>query len=105
MKFRRLYWVTEQVDGDGRSEVAGVFTSIQDLTDRGIHWVDDIEKKAGFRLTLVKLDSRHKPLGTWVSPEFPGIEDSLAEYVKTQEFSSTEVEDLVAKLRSFSVPA
>lgn len=104
MKFRKLYWVTEQVASDGKSEVAAVFTSIQDLTDSGVHWIEDIDKKSAFRLTLVKLDSKQKPLGTWTSPDYPGIEDDLAEYVKTDEISSIQVEELVAKLRSLAVP-
>ena len=37
-------------------------------------------------------------------PDYPGIEDDLAEYVRTQEFGSTEVEDLVKALRSLQVP-
>lgn len=104
MKFRKLYWVTEQVDGDGLSQIGGVFTSIPDLIEGGIHWIDGVEKRHAFRLSLVKLDSRNKPLGSWTSPDYPGIEDDLAEYVRTQEFGSTEIEDLVKALRSLQVP-
>jgi predicted transcriptional regulator len=104
MKFRKLYWVTEQLDENNGSQVAGVFTSIQDLVEKGLLFIDDIDKRHGFRLTLVKLDSRKKPLGSWVSPDYPGIEDDLAEYVKTQEFGVNEIEELVEALKAFQVP-
>jgi hypothetical protein len=101
MKFRKLYWVTEQVGPDGASEVAGVYTSIPDLVDRGIQWKDGIQCREGFRLTLVALDSKKKPLGTWGLPEFGGIEQDLREYVANQEFTSTEVENLIDALQGF----
>jgi hypothetical protein len=103
MKFRKLYWVTEQVGEDGLSEVAGVYTSIPDLIERGIQWRDGIERRGGFRLTLVALDSRKKPLGTWALPEFGTIQADLGEYVKTQEFSLSEVDALLDALKGFHV--
>ena len=103
MKFRRLYWVTEQVDEQGMSEIAGVFTSIPDLVEEGIHWYDDIEKRNGFRLTLVKLDSKQRPLGVWASPDYGNLSEDLKEYVNTQEFSVSEVESLLDALRKFPV--
>ncbi len=101
MKFRKLYWVTEQVGSDGCSEIAGVYTSIPDLVDRGIQWKDGIDGRVGFRLTLVALDSKKKPLGTWVLPEFGGIEQDLNEYVVSQEFSTSEIESLLDALKGF----
>lgn len=100
MKFRKLYWVTEQLDSDGRSEIAGVYTSIPDLVERGAHWCAEIDKTAHFRLSLVKLDSNSRPLGSWTSPAFEGIEDDLATYVETQEMTTTEIEGLVESIRS-----
>lgn len=102
MKFRKLYWVTEQLSGDGSSEIAGVYTSIPDLVERGIQWRDGIERRNALRLTLVALDSRKKPLGTWTLPKIDGMEQDLGEYIKTQEFTSTEVEDLVNALKGFT---
>jgi hypothetical protein len=104
MKFRKLYWVTEQLDEGGRSQIGGVFTSIPDLIEGGIHWQEDGGKPQAFRLSLVKLDSRNRPLGCWTSPDYPGIEDDLAEYIRTQEFGPTEIEELLTALRSLSVP-
>ncbi len=101
MKFRKLYWVTEQVGKDGASEVAGVYTSIPDLIDRGIQWKEAIDQRDGFRLTLVALDSKKKPLGTWSLPEFGNIEADLGEYVANQEFSTSEVESLLDALKGF----
>jgi hypothetical protein len=104
MKFRKLYWVTEQLDASGQSKIGGVFTSIPDLIEGGIHWDEDAGKPHAFRLSLVKLDSRNKPLGCWMSPDYPGIESDLAEYVRTQEFGPPEIEDLIKALRSLHVP-
>lgn len=101
MKFRRLYWVTEQLGEDGTSEVIGVYTSIPDLVEDGLEWCDGIERKSKFRLSLVKLDSKKKPLGCWVSPDFQALSDDLEEYVKTQEFSSVECETLIDALKKF----
>lgn len=105
MKFRKLYWVTEQLDARGRSQVGGVYTSIPDLIEGGILWREEGEKPHAFRLSLVKLDSRNLPLGTWMSPDYPGIENDLSEYVRTQEFGAAEIEDLITALRSLQVPA
>ena len=101
MKFRKIYWVTEQIGTDGKSQVAGVFTSIQDLMGRGIQWMDGIDKQAGFRITLVQLDSSKVPLGTWVTPDFSGIEQDLQDYVATEELSAQEIEALASDLRAF----
>jgi len=101
MKFRKIYWVTEQIGTDGRSQVAGVFTSIQDLVGRGILWMDGLDMRAGFRLSLVQLDSNGPPLGTWVTPDFSGLEQDLQEYVGTEELGAQNVEQLAADLRAF----
>ncbi len=100
MKFRKIYWVTEQLDESGLSEVAGVYTSIQDLTSRGFNWKDGIEKSAGFRLSLVQLDSSKKPLGTWSSPDFGSIESDLEPYIASDEMNAQDVEGLVKDLRA-----
>ncbi len=102
MKFRRIYWVTEQLDKDGRSEIAGVYTSIPDLLDGGLRWDDGIpDKTEGFRLTLVKLDSSKKPLGSWASPGFDGLSEDLREYIGTGEFGEMDCIQLVSELQKF----
>ena len=101
MKFRKIYWVTEQIGTDGRSQVAGVFTSIQDLVGRGILWMDGIDKQAGFRLSLVQLDSNKPPLGSWVTPDFSGLEQDLQEFVESDEIGTQNVEQLALDLRAF----
>lgn len=103
MKFRRLYWVTEQLDEFGCSEIVGVFTSIPDLIEDGLKWNDGFSKKDKFRLTLVKLDSKKRPLGTWISPDYEGFETDIQEYVETKEFTTTECESLVAALKAIPV--
>lgn len=102
MKFRRLYWVTEQLDESGCSEIAGVFTSIPDLVEEGIRWNDEIDKRHTFRVTLVKLDSRNKPFGSWTSPDFQGMKEDLAEYIKTEEFTIPDCKGLVDGLRALA---
>ncbi|MCH7904820.1 MAG: hypothetical protein IH944_09675 [Armatimonadetes bacterium] len=98
MKFRKLYWVTEQIDGQGRSEVVGVYTSIPDLVEIGLRWDDGLSKRVGYRLSLVKLDSKKKPLGAWQSPDFASLADDLEEFINTKEFSRSECERLVQEL-------
>ncbi len=82
--FRRLYWVVEEVQTSGSSQVIGVYTSIQDLIQRGLGCVDAGNE---IRLTLTKLDSTKPPLGCWTSPRFEGLEADMEEYVRTDEFS------------------
>lgn len=101
MKFRRLYWVTEQLDENGNSEVVGVYTSIYDLTSKGLRWDDECKGRAGFRVSLVKLDSQAKPLGCWQGPEFANIVEDLQPFVDTTEFDGPAVEKLAVDLRNF----
>jgi hypothetical protein len=102
MMFRRLYWVTEQLDEQGRSEVTGVYTSIPDLVRHGIRWSRDCEKHAGFRLTLVKLDHTLGPLGCWSSPKYEGLEDDLQTFIETDEFTVEQCKSLMTHLEDFS---
>ena len=98
MKFRKLYWVTEQIDGQGQSAVVGVYTSIPDLVEVGLRWEDGLSKRSGYRLSLVKLDSKKGPLGAWQSPDFASLADDLEEFIATKEFSRTDCERLVMEL-------
>ncbi len=101
--FRRLYWVVEEVEQTGQSQVIGVYTSIQDLIARGLGCID-----AGndIRLTLTKLDSTKPPLGCWASPRFGDLEKDLQEYVKTDEFTQEACLSLVKELHKlYKVPA
>jgi hypothetical protein len=97
MKFRRLYWVTEEVSAKGDSGVTGVYTSIPDLIKNGIESRNG--KPSQLRLSLVKLDCADGPLGIWEAPGFTGIGDSLQEYVKTDEFSADQCQALVDGLK------
>lgn len=97
MMFRRLYWVTEEVSANGSSGVAGVFTSIPDLIKNGIESRNG--RPSRLRISLVKLDGTGGPLGTWEAPGFSGIEDSLQEYVRTEEFSADQCQSLVDQLK------
>ncbi len=101
MQFRRIYWVTEQLDAQGRTEIGGVYTSIQDLLADGLRWNEDSTATDGFRITLVKLDSSKKPLGSWSAPDFDGLEEDLQAYIKTKEFDILDCEAMVRELKSF----
>ena len=100
MMFRRLYWVAEQLDGTGCSKVTGVYTSIQDLIPKGLHWCSDVDGK-GYRLTLVKPDSFNCPLGVWESPSFEGLTNALQEFVATNEYSQEECMMLQNEINQF----
>jgi len=95
MMFRKLYWVTERVEGNGESRVVGVFTSIPDLIRHGL---STFESTHGLRLTLIKLDSSKEPLGTWQGPSFEGLDAALQEYVRTDEFSAEQCQFLIERL-------
>lgn len=98
--FRRLYWVTEELDAAGKSRVTGAYTSIPDLMARGIRWTG--QPASALRLTLVKLDCERAPLGVFTGPRFEGLEESLAEFIQTDEFSEHDCVSLCETLREFS---
>lgn len=100
MVFRRIYWVTEELGDDGSSRATGVFTSTSDLSSRGLRWLDG--PAGGFRVTLVKLDSSGRPLGSWIGPDFAGLETDLQPFVATEELTEPEVEALGKALREFA---
>ena len=97
--FRKLYWVTEFVYGDGSSHVTGIYTSIPDLLRKGL----DRQNLSSTRLTLSKLDSAEPPLGSWGVRDFDRIQDTLQEFVRTDEFSAEHCQRLVSWLRQESV--
>lgn len=101
MRFRHLYWVTEQLSRDGDSGIGGVYTSIHDLLEKGVQWHDGVAGRARFRLNLVLADSDRPSLGSWCSPEFPGLEQDLQEYVRSDEMTTGDVEALASELRAF----
>ena len=93
--FRRLYWVTEFVQADGRSHVAGVYTSIPDFIRHGL-----VRREEGtLRITLTKLDSEKEPFGTWSGPDFAGLEDACQQFIRTEEFTVDEIKSLVRALQ------
>lgn len=94
--FRRLYWVTEYVMADGRSHIGGVYTSIPDLVRNGLNRGEE----GTLRVTLTKLDSDKKPFGTWMGPDFAGLEEACQQFIRTDEFSVDEVNNLARALRS-----
>lgn len=95
MMFRKLYWVTEQVDSFGNSRVSGVYTSIPELIRRGISSIDG---NCRLRLTLAKLDSDLAPFGIWCEPNFAGLGERLDEFVQTDEFTREHCQMLVEQL-------
>ncbi|MCW5943138.1 MAG: hypothetical protein KIS66_12965 [Fimbriimonadaceae bacterium] len=101
MKFRKLYWVTEQLGTNGHSEVTGVYTSIPDLIDHGLRWIGEQAQREGLRLSLVQLDSPNRPLGCWRSPDFAGLREDLRPYQTNDEISAEHCEALIEALPSF----
>ncbi len=95
MMFRRLYWVVEEVEGTGQSQVTGVYTSIQDLIKHGLGCVDVGNE---IRLTLTKLDSSKPPLGCWSSPRFDSLEGDMRPYIETDEFTEDQCKALCDEL-------
>ena len=102
MKFRKLYWTTEQTAACGCSTLTGIFTSIPDLSEIGLNWVDGVTYRDGFRISLFRLDSSGLPLGKWSSPEFSGMKEDLAKFVASDDFNPQECEGLVDSLKAFS---
>ncbi|MES1227659.1 MAG: hypothetical protein ABUL72_03255 [Armatimonadota bacterium] len=102
MKFRKLYWTTEQTNECGCSTLTGIFTSIPALTEVGLKWVDGIPHHDGFRVSLFQLDSCGKPLGQWSSPAFEGMKDDLKKFESTDDFNPQDCALLVDNLKSFA---
>jgi hypothetical protein len=100
MRFRRIYWVTEQLDEGGHSEVTGVFTSIPDLIDLGLGVRDISEKTSRFRISLCELDSKDMPLLTLESPGFDDFHQKLEPFLNTGEFSREELNSLADALQA-----
>lgn len=98
--FRKLYWVTEEVAGDGSSIVTGVYTSASDLVDLGMRWVKG--NPGGFRITLVKLDGKEDVLGRWASPAFDNFESDMAQFVATGEYTIDDVSQIRQALANFT---
>ena len=92
--FRKLYWVTEQVMPDGRSQVTGVFTSIPNLV-KGNFACSEL---GNLRLTLTKLDCEEGALGRWTGPDFHGLSERLGEFVRKEEFTAEQCESLISAL-------
>lgn len=99
MTFRRLYWVAEQVEADGRSTMTGVYTSIADLVHKGLLWRST--GPASLRLTLIKPDTFDSPLGRWDGTSFDTIEADMAPFEESGEMSVEEVKMLVEGLGAF----
>src|SRR5438105_1923720 len=101
MMFRKLYWVTEQVEPNGKSHVTGVFTSIPNLVREGFA----CNQLGLLRLTLTKLDCESGALGRWTAPHFDGLEERLAEFVRTDEFTAEQCKALVLALANHKATA
>jgi len=91
MKFRRIYWVTEQLDGSGHGEVTGVYTSIPDLVEYGLSMKPYCDKQAVLRLTLCELDTAKPPLVRLTSPNYGNVEELLEQFVKDGEITHEDV--------------
>ncbi len=101
MRFRRIYWVTEQFDDSGFSEVTGVYTSVPNLLESGLGVKDYSSKKAGFKLSLCELDNESPPLFTVSSPKFEGLREHLAPLMESGELSHDEVSRLLSAIELY----
>lgn len=100
MMFRKLYWVTEQLQGNG-ARVTGVYTSVPDLIRKGLIWHGQTAPDTRLRLTLVKLDSSKGPLGEWDNSNLANLVADLDPFVKTDEFRQDEVLRLEEAINAF----
>lgn len=92
--FRKLYWITEELQSDGSSRVIGVFTSIPNLVKEGLAGID----RGSIRLILTKLDCQDGALGAWTGPAFAGLPQTLSEFARTEEFSAEQCDSLLHAL-------
>lgn len=97
MRFRRVYWVTEQIETGGKSRVTGVYTSMPDLIDVGLLGGSD-----NVRLSLCELDSAGAPLLCCDSADFENMAAHLRPFVESGEFSSEDVLRLQQALKNNS---
>lgn len=95
MMFRKLYWVTEQVDRAGTSRVSGVYTSIPELIRNGL---SEQDRDSRLRLNLCKLDSESGQFGIWCEPDFDEVRAGIEPFVATDEISPDHCEMLVQAL-------
>lgn len=99
MKFRKLYWVTEQLDVNGLSEVTGVFTSVPDLIRTGLGIQESATtKQAGYRLSLMELDKNGLAFLQWSSLHPEPIEELLEPFAKSGELTRDEISRLADAL-------
>ena len=98
MFFRVIHWVLEVVDSSGKSEVYGVYTSIQDLIEKGLHLAGPEIKNNQVRLTLVKLDSAEPPLGQWFD-SIECLENELKPFVESGELEIETLNTLIDEFR------
>ncbi len=92
MMFRKLYWVTEEVDRAGSSHVLGVFTSIPNLVRHGLAHGVDLDH---LRLTLTKLDCDDGPIASWFGASFGRLDQDLAQFVAQDDFTADQCKSLV----------
>ncbi|GIV01765.1 MAG: hypothetical protein KatS3mg015_0595 [Fimbriimonadales bacterium] len=100
MKFRRIYWVTEQLDDEGHSDVTGVYTSIPDLVEIGLGLKDYSPHQKTVRLSLCELDASKPPLVTLFWNEYDKLESLLKPFVDDGEMTHEDVMMLVDALKA-----
>jgi hypothetical protein len=100
MKFRRIYWVTEQLDEEGRSDVTGVYTSIPDLVEIGLGIQDYSPCRKTVRLSLCELDAAKPPLVSVLWDEYDQLESLLKPFVDDGEMTHEDVVTLVDALKA-----
>lgn len=98
--FRRLYWIVEQIGEDSSSRVTGVYTSIQDLVNKGLKWSENLVVNH-VRITLMKPDTFDKALGSWKDSEFGSLRNDLEAYIQSHEYSEEEVDLLCQATSAF----
>ena len=92
MRFRRIYWVTEQFEEGGDSRVVGVYTSIPDLIEIGLPLIKG--KAAGFRVSLYELDSDAPAIASFSSDDLSGVGAAMHPLVTGGEFTHEEAKAL-----------
>lgn len=84
MMFRKLYWVAEDIDATGSSQVRGVFTSVPNLLRNCLERGVDLSE---IRLSLTRLDCGNAVIASWSGKQFAQMPRDLVQFVETEDLT------------------
>jgi hypothetical protein len=91
MMFRKLYWVAEDLQPSGSSQIRGVFTSVPNLLRCGLEEGLNLSQ---FRLSLTRLDCPCGTIATWSGDRFRTMGDDLVQFVATEDITEEQRQSL-----------